>query len=189
MTAAEWIKTTEAIAQSKRSYAHFDYRENFSTVNSNLTNSDWITNHGFYPFIHFEQKCVKYNGKFKKVKCRDICYASHTDRCIYSYYSYILNELYNQRVLRDGISSVAIAYRTDLNICNIHSAKQAIDFMRSSSPCHVMIGDFTQFFDRLVHGYLKKQWCSLLGVEQLPPDTEINFQKIPFLSCKDSFDS
>ena len=178
MTANEWIKTKEAITQSKRSYAHFDHRVNFSTVGSYITDPDSISTHGFYPFIHFRQKSMKYNGKCKKVKYRDICYASHIDRCIYSYYSYILNEHYNQRVVKDGISSVAIAYRTNLKICNIHSAKQAIDSIRSCSPCYVMIGDFTQFFDNLAHDYLKKQWCSLLDVERLPPDHYAIFRNI-----------
>ena len=178
MTAKEWIKTSEAIDQSKRAYAHFDRRVNFSTVGGYITNPEKIAVHGFYPFIHFEQKSVKYDGKGKKPKKRDICYASHIDRCIYSYYSYILNELYNQRVLKDGISSVAIAYRTNLKVSNIHSAKRAIDFIRSSSPCYVMIGDFTAFFDNLAHDYLKKQWCSLLGVERLPPDHYAIFKNI-----------
>ena len=121
---------------------------------------------------------MKYNGKCKKVKKRDICYASHIDRCIYSYYSYILNELYNQRTLEDGTSSVAIAYRTNLKTSNIHSAKQVVDFIRSSAPCCVMIGDFTHFFDNLAHDYLKRQWCSLLNVEKLPPDHFAVFKNI-----------
>lgn len=82
----------------------------------------------------------------------------------------MLNELYNKRVERDGISDVAVAYRTDLHVSNIELAKRAIDFIRGHSPCYVMIGDFTHFFDELDHKYLKKQWCSLLNVPVLPED-------------------
>ena len=48
---------------------------------------------------------------------------------------------------------VAVAYRTDLHKNNIHFAKVAVDFIRESGPCYIMIGDFTNFFDNLDHRY------------------------------------
>lgn len=179
MTVDEWLKSDDAIEKSKRPYAHFDYRTNIAQQRYYLSSPDNISRHGFYPFIHYKQKQVAYskeNGK--KVKERDICYAAHIDRCIYQYYSFILGELYNQRVELDGMPQAAAAYRTDLHQCNIHFAKRAIDCIRNSSPCYVMIGDFTGFFDSLDHKYLKRQWCSLLGKDRLPKDHYNVFKNI-----------
>lgn len=179
MTAREWLTSDVTMEKSKRPYAHFDYRTDIGQQRTYLLNPENIKRHGFYPFIHYKQIQIKYNkGKGKKVKERDICYAAHIDRCIYQYYSFLLNELYNQRVARDGMAQVAVAYRTDLHQSNINFAKRAIDFIRSSSPCYIMIGDFTGFFDNLNHLYLKQQWCSLLGKSQLPEDHYKVFKSI-----------
>ena len=73
----------------------------------------------FYPFIFYEKKTYKYNKKYGvKEKIRPICYASHMDRCIYQYYSKILNEIYNERTLEEGIDDCAIAYRDNKNKSN-----------------------------------------------------------------------
>ena len=73
----------------------------------------------------------KYSARLgkKKPKERDICYASHIDRCIFQYYSFLLNELYNRRILDDGIFEVPIAYRSDLHKTNIYFSKKAFDFI------------------------------------------------------------
>lgn len=57
----------------------------------------------------------KYNKKTGvKPKTREICYAAHMDRCIYQYYSAILNENYNKYLIEQNIESVPVAYRTNL---------------------------------------------------------------------------
>ena len=89
---------------------------------------------------------------------------------IYRYYAYLINERYNQRVRKDGIDSVAVAYRTNLGKSNIDFAKEAFQYIRGTTSCYVMIGDFTDFFDNLDHVYLKNQLCDLLSVEKLPDD-------------------
>lgn len=178
MTVEEWL-ASDAIEKSKRSYAHFDRRTNIGKERDYILNPEMIKQHGFYPFIHYKQKQIKFNRKNgSKVKERDICYAAHIDRCIYQYYSFCLNELYNQRVAQENLSQVAVAYRTGLGQCNIDFAKRAIDFIRGNSPCFVMIGDFTGFFDNLDHAYLKRQWCSLLGQPELPMDHYQVFKSI-----------
>lgn len=147
MTIEKWLTSSDTIEKSRKSYAHFDYRTDIGQQRAYISNPKNIARHGFYPFIHYKQIQIKYNKKKgKKVKERDICYAAHIDRCIYQYYSFLLNGLYNQRVAQDGLSQVAVAYRTDLHQNNIDFAKRAIDFIRSNSPCYVMIGDFTGFF-------------------------------------------
>ncbi len=171
MTPTEWLNSADAVERSKKPYAHFDWRTDIGQQREYIADPDKIAKHGFYPFIHYEKRTLKYSKKKgRKEKKRDICYAAHIDRCIYQYYSFLLNELYNERVKKDGISASAVAYRTDLHENNIHFSKRAFDFIKANSPVHVMIGDFTGFFDNLDHAYLKQQWCSLVGVDRLPSD-------------------
>lgn len=171
MTVEEWLALDTTESKSKKGYAHFDVRTSMRMKKEYILDPENIAHHGFYPFIHYSKKQIKYSKKRgKKVKERDICYASHIDRCIYQYYSFLLGERYNRRVAENEISQCAVAYRTDLRQSNIHFAKRAIDFIRANAPCYVMIGDFTHFFDSLDHQYLKRQWCSLLERPELPRD-------------------
>ena len=175
----EWINSKDTIEKSKKSYAHFDLRTDISKCQSYIINPQKIATHGFYPFIHYEQIITKYHKrKGKKKKVRDICYASHIDRCIFQLYSHIINELYNEEVKHRGIDSVSVAYRTDFKSDNIHISKKAFDFIREFSPCYVIIGDFTGFFDNINHNYLKTLWCNLLGVKYLPDDHYAVFKNI-----------
>lgn len=171
MTATEWLQSEDAVERSKKPYAHFDWRTDIGQQREYIADPDKVAEHGFYPFIHYEKRTLKYSKKKgRKEKKRDICYAAHIDRCIYQYYSFLLNTLYNERVKKDETSASAVAYRTDLHENNIHFSKRAFDFIKANSPVHVMIGDFTGFFDNLDHAYLKQQWCSLVGVDRLPSD-------------------
>lgn len=171
MNTTEWINSPKTISKSKKQYAHFDYRTDIASKEKYITDPKKIAKHGFYPFIHYDINMIKYNKtRGKKSKKRSICYASHIDRCIYQYYNFLLNNLYNNRVLKEDISEVALAYRTDLHKNNVYFAKKAFDFIKKQASCYVMIGDFTNFFDNLDHQYLKEQWCSLLDVSWLPED-------------------
>ena len=189
MTPAEWLNSAEAVERSKKPYAHFDWRTDIGQQREYIADPSKVTKHGFYPFIHYKKRTLKYNKKKgKKEKIRDICYAAHVDRCIFQYYSFLLNVLYNGRVQKDGTSASAVAYRTDLHENNIHFSKRAFDFIRANSPVHVMIGDFTGFFDNLDHAYLKQQWCSLLNVDRLPVDHFAVFKNITSYSTMELSD-
>lgn len=157
-----------------KSYAHFGKRCTLKDdwVWNYVTDSKNIASHKFFPFISFEKDYTKYNNREKKLKekTRLLCYATHLDRCIYQYYSYLLNNLYNKRVRLDGTSNAAVAYRTDLQKCNIHFSKSAFDFIKSHDSCCIMVGDFKSFFDSLDHKYLKTRLCDLLGSSSLPDD-------------------
>ena len=170
MTVQEWITNDKVIRHSRKAYAHFDYRTDISVKRAYITDSHNVAHHGFYPFIHYEMVMYRYRKGRRTKKTRDICYAAHIDRCIFQYYGFILNELYNKRIRIDGIENVAVAYRTDLHQTNIEFSKRAFDYINALKSAYVMIGDFTHFFDNLDHQYLKRQWCSLLGDEQLPED-------------------
>lgn len=179
MEAKEWLTSEQTIAKSKKGYAHFDRRTDMSEQREYVADPEKITHHAFFPFIHYQQKMVKFQKDIgKNPKTRDISYAAHVDSCIFQYYSYQLNLLYNERVEKDGINDVAVAYRTGLGGSNITFSKQALDFIRKNAPCYVMIGDFTSFFDNLDHQYLKRQWCSLLGEQFLPKDHYAVFKNV-----------
>lgn len=179
MTVTEWLASEKVVKRSKKFYAHFDYRTDINQQREYISDAGKVERHGFWPFIHYKKCTVKYSKKKGKVpKMRDICYASHIDRCIYQYYSFVLSSAYNERTVHDGISDVAVAYRTDLHESNIQFSKRTFDFIREKSPVYVMIGDFTGFFDNLDHAYLKKQWCSLLGVDRLPMDQYKVFKSV-----------
>lgn len=189
MDSSQWHVSAQAIKNSKKPYAHFDFRTDISQCWDYISNPDNIAHHGFYPFIHYEQMQIKFSDeKGKKEKARDICYSAHIDRCIYQYYAHLLNEKYNAQVQKDGISNVAVAYRTDLHKSNIHFSHEAFSFIRQHTPCYVMIGDFTGFFDNLDHLYLKSQLCNLLNVSKLPTDYYAVFKNITRYSTWDLTD-
>lgn len=178
-----WLTAERTIIRSRKAYAHFDRRCNISSCAAYISDPAKVAVHAFYPFIHYEKDYTKYSASGgKKPKTRDICYAAHIDRCIYQYYSHLLNELYNERVENEGIARAAVAYRTNLHENNIKLAKRAISFIRSHAASYVMIGDFTKFFDNLDHKYLKRQWCSVLNVGTLPSDHYKVFRSVTHFS-------
>lgn len=165
------IREWRAKNNSRRNYAHFDCRISLNDVWSYINKPDNIAKHSFYPFIHYTQTFNKYNKtKGIKEKKREICYSAHIDRCIFQYYAYKLNQIYNNRVQIDGLNYVAIAYRDNLRKNNIHFAKETIDFIRKTLNCYIIVGDFTNFFDRLSHEYLKQRLKDLLQKDKLPSD-------------------
>ena len=149
----------------KKKYAHFDSRVSLSDVWKYITDPRKITTHAFYPFIHYQKHFDKYNKvKGKSPKARELCYSAHIDRCIFQYYGYMINQVYNDRTRNDGTDSCSIAYRDNMiGKSNIHFAKRAIDFIRQKQNCYIIVGDFTKFFDELDHKYLKERLGDLLG--------------------------
>lgn len=157
----------------KKKYSHFDKRtslQDFKTLNK-IMNPDWITHHGFWPFIHYQKDLTRYNRhQGRKSKKRDIRYCSHIDRCIYQRYGFLLNEYYNQYALTHEIDESCIAYRTNKNKSNIDYAKIAFDFIDRSERCYILVCDFSKFFDYIDHRILKQNLCDILNQEYLPSD-------------------
>lgn len=183
----EWKKQNSTPA----GYAHFDKKTGLDTVWEYITNPNKVKSHGFFPFIKYDQifyKVSNNNGIIKvKGKVRPICYSAHMDRCIYQYYSYMLNEKYNEYIKNEGISDCVVAYRTDLHKNNIHFAKQAFDFIRQGE-CDIIIGDFKGFFDNLDHNYLKFKMCDVLDEKFLKPDWYTVYKNITKYSTWDLLD-
>lgn len=163
-----------------RCYAHFDRKAKLNNdVLSYITNPENVSKHGFYPFIHYKKNLTKYSRQSgKEDKSRDLYYAAHIDRYIYSYYAYLINEKYNPYLAAHGLDGVAIAYRNDLHKSNIEFAKEAVDFMRKCGQCFVMVGDFSKFFDNIDHAYLKDRLCKVLGVDLLQQDYYAVFKNV-----------
>ena len=150
-------------------YTHFDVKKYHTDYQQRVQNIYWVGRHGFYPFIHFQMNCNKYtndsNGKkYIKEKSRDIYYAAHIDRFIYEYYGNRLNNRYNEYMKANGINRASTAYRNCTpGKCNIDFAKEVFEFIVKSKSAYVFVGDFSKFFDKLDHKYLKSKIKNVIG--------------------------
>lgn len=165
--------------KGKRRYLHFDDRLNLDKgIISYVTKPQNIVRHSFYPFLRFIQRKKKYKRTDHKItvayKDREICYASHIDSFIYSWYCTILNEAYEKIIQNSEVSNSILAYRRveiDNNPGNnIYFAKEVFDLIKKRGECCVITLDIKGFFDNLDHNILKKAWESILGLERLPDD-------------------
>ena len=165
--------------QSVQYYPHFDHIVALKDVIDDISNPKYIVKHSFKPLIRFSHNMVKYSRcKGRYSKKRMLHKASHLDSCVYQYYAYLLSKQYETRIQKDGLTNVAIAYRFRTHKSNIYYAKRAIDFIRKHPGCTILVGDFTTFFDKLDHAYLKQLLCDLLGTSSLPEDHYRVFRSI-----------
>lgn len=180
-----WVHFIKSHSDVK-SYAHFDKRVSLAmpSIRKYVMSPENIARHGFYPFIHFKKKNSRY-GKKERKKLRDLYYCSHLDRCVYQRYAFLINHQYNQYVTEKGINTVAIAYRNNLGKNNIDFARDAFSAIQKFDQCFVFVGDFTNFFDRLEHTYLKEMLCQVLDVQKLPEDYYAVFRNITHFSSWD----
>ena len=181
----EWVNFIDRHGYPK-CYAHFDERKSLSlpSVRDYVQDKSKIVSHSFYPFIHFQRKNSRYGKKGRK-KSRHLYYCSHLDRCVYQRYAFLINYQYNVWAKENDMDDVAIAYRDNLGKDNIDFAQFAIDTIRKTNACFIMVGDFTDFFDGLNHQYLKKMLCKLLKQSYLPPDYYAVFKNITKFSSWD----
>ena len=180
-------KTFEDVVKNDyyRSYSHFDIRVKLEEVYDYISNPQNVATHSFYPFILDSRPKLKVhtekppkNGRFEKTY-RPICYAAHLDRCIYQYYSYKLNQDYNNYIKNTLIDKCSKAYRTNLpGKTNIDFAKEVFDFIKGTNKCGIIVGDFKSFFDNLDHKYLKERLKQLLNVTSLPADMYAVYKNI-----------
>ena len=170
----------------KRKYAHFDMRLGLKETCKYISNPENIVKHNFYPFIYYEKKMYKFNKeKGKNEKTRPICYAAHIDRCIYQYYAYILNYIYNKNVCELNIDDCSIAYRDNKRKSNIDFAKEVFDFIKQTQKACIIVSDFKGFFDNLEHNFLKEQICQLMNVDKLSDDMYAVFKSMTkFSKCR-----
>lgn len=154
-------------------YTHLDVKKHHVDFEQRVKNVNWVGKHGFYPFIHFKIGMDKYTNssegqKYVKHKDRDIFYAAHIDRFIYQYYGNRLSYRYNLYSKRNGINRVSTAYRNNTSgECNIDFAKEVFEFIVNSKSAYIFVGDFSKFFDKLEHKYLKEKLKNVNGDEPL----------------------
>jgi len=153
-------------------YSHFDDKKKYTHWLSYIKNPKNIEKHGFYPFIHFVLAQWKYdkNKKDTKIKSRDINYSAHIDRYIYEYYNDLLSNKYNEYALGHRMNKCVVAYRNNLNKNNITIAKDIFNFIKLGKEYYILVADFTKYFDKIDHIYLKAVLCEVLGYEKLPCD-------------------
>jgi hypothetical protein len=187
----QWIQYEKGKIEKtrKRQYLHFDTRIN--TVNdisvSNVFNPDYIIRRFFYPLLldASNQRKIKRNKDGKKIiftKNRPICYAGHTDSLIFSWYSYILGNLYEDKIKELGIEKNSIAYRSINKNNNIHFAHEVFNFIKQKEDCVAVCFDIKGFFDNLDHKILKSAWIDLLNIDtvqkSLPEDHYAVFKAV-----------
>ena len=170
-----------------KAYSHFDSKRRATDWLKYIKNPQKIKEHGFYPFIHFVLKQIKYDNTTEKEKAkeRDINYSSHIDRYIYEYYNELLNEEYNKYAVKNGINKCVVAYRNNLNHNNITIAKEVFNFIRDGNEYFILIADFSKYFDKINHKYLKSKLCEVLKCEILPDDWYKVFRSVTKYSCID----
>ena len=162
---------------SKR-YLHLDHIRSYTKeVESYVENPKRISRHGFLPFLKFTKDYSKFLGYkeketvLRKPKNRSIMFASHIDSFIYSYYGNIISKHYNAWAISHGIDECSIAYRNNKKgKSNIQFAAEVIQRIIQCQKCYIFVGDFTKFFDKLDHKYLKQCLKDVLQVSQLDKD-------------------
>ncbi|WP_302547689.1 reverse transcriptase domain-containing protein [Gordonibacter pamelaeae] len=155
-----------------KSYVHFDFRTSFAAKANLVMDPGFVKSYAFYPLIQRDLRRMKPDGHGKFFNDpRPIKYAAHLDRCIYQYYSGLLNERYNDVATEIGIGDCAIAYRAHLKgQSNCDFALRAFSKMRDLEACFAYAGDFEDFFETLDHAYLKKQVRRLFPGGAIPDD-------------------
>lgn len=162
----------------QKTYKHIDKVVDIKDVELKIKNPNYIISHGFYPFLSYTLEFRKYTEEINeetnhhwKIKPRPIKYASHIDRCIYQWYSYLLNEKYNSYCNKNDLNKSAIAYRTCLRgKTNIEFASIAFNFIKKCESCYVLVSDFSNFFDFIEHKKLKENICKIMGTTELSED-------------------
>lgn len=164
-----------------KNYHHFDPPFNFPEKKYQLhklvSDVELMSKHAFLPLVKVLSKTprYRYQEELKKydleTKIRPISFASHFDNYIYGYYSYALNEKYQEYLKEAGFSESILAYRTDLDgKCNIQFANEVFDTIRKMGNCTAIALDIKSYFDNIEHNTLKEKWCKVLKSDQLPRD-------------------
>jgi hypothetical protein len=166
----DWYKT--------RQYIHFDLPVSKKKATQYVISPESVSKHAFYPMIKYEliTEKIRFNKKNKKIekldpKKREICYSSHMDSHIYSYYCKLLEKKYENKIKTSIINKSILAFRRFKDPkCNIHFALNAFNYIKEKGECCAIALDVSGFFSSLDPDILKRKWCELLDVEKMPQD-------------------
>ncbi|MBF0851451.1 hypothetical protein HKD27_11035 [Gluconobacter sp. R75690] len=169
-----------------KQYPHFDAPIALKEIHHLVTNPERVASNSFYPFFMYFKEWqpfrLKAAGRPEK-KQRPIRYGARRDAYIFSYYRQILSDLYEKKLIEYGIEDCPVAYRKIKKKrgggkCNIDFAKDAFDEIDRLKDCLVICLDIKGYFESLDHNLIKKVWCELLNVKQLPKDHYAVFKNI-----------
>jgi RNA-directed DNA polymerase len=172
----------------KKGYTHFDLRFWFPErkdqlklilksglrfYNKKHKREEWWP---FSPFLKVLVKTPRYKyqqaeGHYDlETKIRPICFASHIDGLIFSFYSYALTRKYEAYIEKECFSECPLAYRSNLDgKCNIQFSKEVFDEIKKRGNCSAIALDIKGYFDHIDHEKLKEKWIKVIG-GKLPPD-------------------
>lgn len=182
-----WIKKREELSKKRRPrrYLHFDRPISVISrkIANEITNPTKITTHPFFPLISSPQSARIYRrdpqSGTKKIewKERPISYPSHYDSLVYSWYAFLLEFKYEQRLKDAGLSDSVIAYRK-LDKSNVDFAADVFKYISKQDSCGTIALDVKGFYDNLDFAILKKSWKANLLVTNLPEDHYKVFKSI-----------
>ncbi len=168
-------------------YPHFDAPISLKEIERLVTDGKRVASNSFYPFFLFHEEWQPYrstDAAKPEKKSRPIRYGARRDAYIFAHYRRKLAVLYEQRLADMGISDCPIAYRqipkpgSNGGKCNIDFAKDAFDEVDRLGDCVAVALDIKGYFENLSHKVIKRIWCDLLGVDELPPDHYAVFKNI-----------
>lgn len=158
-------------------YKHIDKPKNIRKVESYVTDKHNISQHSFLPFIKNNHEVEKWQRKkhekngYINIKERRIMYAGHLDNYIYRYYSDQLNCKYNTYLEKNELDEVVLAYRSNkLNQSNINFSAKVINEIVEHKEAYILIGDFTDFFNKIDHSKLKENIQKVINTDRLCKD-------------------
>ncbi|MUH95314.1 hypothetical protein GNP63_01940 [Aliivibrio fischeri] len=130
--------------------------------------------------------------KYATWKLRPICYASHFDSLIYSYYSELLSYDYEKLLSSKKLDENVLAFRKSQSrskVCNIDHSYKAFENIKEYGKCVVLAFDVSSFFDILNHEILKNKWLQVVqqssNIDRLPSDHFNVYQSITSYSYID----
>ena len=172
----------------KKGYTHFDLRFWFpdrkEELKKILQNGLRVYNKihkrdewwAFAPFLKILIKTPRYKYQEEdkqydlETKIRPICFASHIDSLIFSYYSYALTRKYEEYIAEHGLNDCVLAYRSNLDgKSNIQFSKEIFEYVKKRGECSAVALDITGYFDNIDHEILKEKWSKVLD-KKLPED-------------------
>ncbi len=174
-------------AEDLKHYPHFDAPLSLREIRRLVTSPERVAANSFYPFFLYEESWQPYrsaDAAKPEKKTRPIRYGARRDAYIFAFYRRKLSRLYEARLRALGIEDCPIAYRQVSKEgrgggkCNIDFAKDAFDEIDRLGDCGAVALDIKGYFENLDHRRIKKIWCDLLGVAELPPDHYAVFKNI-----------
>lgn len=172
----------------KKGYTHFDLKfwfperkdelkkilqKGLKVYNQNHKRDEWWA---FSPFLKVLIKTPRYKyqdeetGYDLETKVRPICFASHIDGLIFSFYAFALTKKYEKFIADKGFEKCVLAYRSNYDSkCNIQFAKEVFEEVKKRGNCVAIALDIKGYFDHINHKKLKEKWVKIWG-EKLPDD-------------------